>query len=199
MVSIFPRVSAATASGPGGEQPPPAAANMGSAEAAPAPATAAFATAPHRQQPDVITWEAHDHNVTGISAFPFPAPVWSTAAPSTIAARASPPPAAAGATGASLSPEKEGAIRPEGVGESAAVGKKRRRPEDGAGAGGGGGGEAGTEAAAAAASDGIIGSTALIYTCSMDGSCKEWEVGVPAAGAGAGVGAGGGRETAKAR
>eukprot|EP00752_Nemacystus_decipiens_P005027 g4567.t1 len=122
---------------------------------------------------------AHDHNVTGVSAIPFPAPVSSAAAPSTLAASGPSSAAAAETTGSTRGSGKEGAGRGEGARKSPAAGggKKRRRQEGGAGHGGGGGG-AGT----ATTSDGW--STALIYTSSMDGSCKEWEVGVGARGGG---------------
>lgn len=173
-VSIFPRITATATNTPSGGH-----------QVAAAPAPASFAASPHHQQPPSTTWEAHDHNVTGISAFPFPAPVTSTAA-------------AAGTTGASRGSGKGRAgSREEGGGESAAAGggggKKRRRKGEGgefwAGVGPG--------AKTAAASDGW--SIALIYTCSMDGSCKEWEVGVAGAGAGGDGDKERGKGAAKAR
>lgn len=79
----------------------------------------------------VIEWEAHDHNVTGISTVPFQAPF------------------AADAT--------RGSSTTRSVGQTGE-------------ADGGYGSRASPEFTA------WRRSTAVVYTCSMDGHCKEWEV-----------------------
>lgn len=122
-----------------------------------------FPAAPHRQQPAAIAWRAHDHNVTGISTVPFSGPVSSNAShPSSAEVSKK-----GGGKGAG--DQEEGG----GGGGAAVVGGKRRRQEDGGGDGDGlGGGGTGPRSERRKR----FGSTALLYTCSMDGSCKEWEV-----------------------
>ncbi|CAM9117502.1 unnamed protein product, partial [Pylaiella littoralis] len=130
-----------------------------------------FPAAPHRQQPAAITWRAHDHNVTGISTVPFSGPVSSTAlspSPDSDAAAAA---AAAAAVGSGVS--RKGGMEKAGGGREGArggtagpavVGGKRRRQE-----------ERDVSSGVGATREKNV-STALLYTCSADGSCKEWEV-----------------------
>lgn len=176
-----------------------------------------FAAAPDGRQPAAVTWQAHDHNVTGISTVPFAAPVSSTASPPFLAGR-SPASSTTAPSGQAAS--------------AAAVGNGKRR-QGGEGGGGGGGtcaSDAGTSVGETGAGrgdssrgggaerarvggkrprreEGDAGggcrrsggrATALVYTCSMDGSCREWEVEVAASLGG--DGGGGGQEgAAKAR
>ncbi|CAM9901904.1 unnamed protein product, partial [Ectocarpus sp. 8 AP-2014] len=183
-------------------------------EAAPSPPRR-FAATPDGRQPAAVTWRAHDHNVTGISTVPFAAPVSSTASPPSLAGTSpsssttapsgqAAPATAVGngkyrqggegggggscASGAATSVGDAGAGRDDssrgGGAERARVGGKRRRREEGDA--GGGRRRSGGRA------------TALVYTCSMDGSCREWEVEVAVSPAG--DGGGGAREgAAKAR
>ncbi|CAM9208555.1 unnamed protein product, partial [Scytosiphon promiscuus] len=58
-----------------------AAAAAASQRLPPPAARQSFTAAPHRFQPTAVTWVAHDHNVTGISAVPFPGPVCSATGP----------------------------------------------------------------------------------------------------------------------
>ncbi|CAN0142449.1 unnamed protein product [Ectocarpus fasciculatus] len=233
MVSLFPLVTATATNGHDREdsQPPAtgrtatarveagttttALAASGSARGSTPSRRHRFAATPDGQQPAAVTWRAHDHNVTGISTFPFAAPVLSTA----------PPPSLAGASRSSST------TAPSGRDASAtAVGNGKRRQ---GGEGGGGGGSAsgaaasggGTVAGSGDSSRGVgaerarVGgkrrrreegdsgggcrrsdgrATALVYTCSMDGSCREWEVEV-AVSPGWDDGGGGREGAAKAR
>lgn len=86
----------------------------------------------------VVEWEAHDHNVTGISTVPFQAPL---AADSTRG----------------LSPLVDNSGVQTGVGQTGVA-------------------DGGDDRGASAEHTVWRRSTAVVYTCSMDGHCKEWEV-----------------------
>lgn len=107
-----------------------------------------------------VEWYAHEHNITAMSGAPFPGPVSRTFPVSSV------PEFPASSIGSNKSDERvpstasasiAGGNGDVGNGRGAARKRSRR------------GGETGV-------SPGARTRTALLYTCSIDGRCKEWEV-----------------------
>lgn len=98
----------------------------------------------------VISWEAHDHNISGISTAPFPGPVSSTASLSSWNSRSQASTAPASRNGVSVSSVNvENGVRGTQTGY----------------------GVPGSDSISA-----VRPSAMILYTSSLDGICKEWEV-----------------------